>query len=206
VTRVGDTKPEPVDVRILAATNRDLLAEIRAGRFREDLYYRLNVVQIQLPPLRERGDDVLILSRYFLRRFAEELHVPPRTLSAASEQALRKHPWPGNIRQLENHIKKALVLGDREVLEPEDLGLTPVPPPLVLPLAEARERFSRQYITETLAHYGGNRTRTAQALGIDPRTLFRFLAQQRSDAREDGASAPSLDEIPPGEGDPDGTP
>ena len=186
VTRVGDTRPEPVDVRILAATNRDLYAEIRANRFREDLYYRLNVVQIHLPPLRERGDDVLLLSRYFLRRFADELHIPPRSLSPAAEQALRRHPFPGNIRQLENHVRKALVLCDREVLEPEDLGLVAAAPPPVLPLGEAKERFAQKYIGEVLAQCGGNRTRTAQLLGIDPRTLFRFLAQQRGEGAKDG--------------------
>jgi transcriptional regulator with GAF, ATPase, and Fis domain len=181
VTRVGDTRAEPVDVRILAATHRDLPAEIRAGRFREDLYYRLNVVQVHLPPLRERGEDVVILARYFMRRFADELQIPPRSLSPAAELALRKHPFPGNIRQLENHIKKALVLSDHEVLLPEDLGLAPgtsTSPAKILPLAEAKERFARQYVSEILTLHSGNRTRTAYALGVDPRTIFRFLEKE----------------------------
>ena len=193
VTRVGDTRPEPVDVRILAATHRDLPAEIRAGRFREDLYYRLNVVQVHLPPLRERGDDILILSRYFLRRFADELQIPPRSLSPAAELALHKHPFPGNIRQLENHIKKALVLSDHEILEPEDLGISAASaaaPPKILPLAEAKERFARQYVSEILAANGGNRTRTAHALGVDPRTIFRFLEKE---ADKDAGTEPESD-------------
>ena len=195
VTRVGDTRAEPVDVRILAATHRDLPAEIRAGRFREDLYYRLNVVQVHLPPLRERGDDVVILARYFLRRFADELQIPPRSLSPAAELALHKHPFPGNIRQLENHIKKALVLSDHELLQPEDLGISPSgpSPARILPLAEAKERFARQYVSEILTLHGGNRTRTAHALGVDPRTIFRFLEKE-------------ADKDAPPESDPDSPP
>ncbi len=181
VTRVGDTRAEPVDVRLICATHRDLLAEIRAGRFREDLYYRLNVVQIHLPPLRERGEDILILAKYFLHRFAGELNVPTRTLSASAEQAIALYAWPGNIRQLENHIKKALVLAERSILEPEDLGLlAPASPSSAppLPLAEAKERFARDYVREILARNGGNRTQTARDLDVDPRTVFRFLEKE----------------------------
>ena len=181
VTRVGDTKPEPVDVRVICATHRDLLSEIRLGRFREDLYYRLNVVQIQLPPLRERGDDILILAKYFVHRFAGEIGVPARTFSPAAEQAIRQHPWPGNIRQLENHIKKALVLAEHSVLEPEDLGLaapTEQCPPRSLSLAEAKERYARDYVREVLARNGGNRAKTARDLDVDPRTIFRFLEKE----------------------------
>ena len=187
VTRVGDTRPEPVDVRILAATHRELPQEIRAGRFREDLYYRLNVVQIHLPPLRERGEDILILAKYFLRRFAEELKVPLRALSPATELALRKHPWPGNIRQLENHIKKALVLSERTTLEPEDLGLSEQTGPRLLPLADARDRFVRDYVRDALALFSGHRARAAQALGVDERTIYRLIERDgKSDSGENG--------------------
>lgn len=194
VTRIGDTRPEPVDVRVVCATHRDLLAEIRAGRFREDLYYRLNVVQIHLPPLRERGDDVLILAKYFLHRFAGELDVPPRVLSKAAELSIKQHPWPGNIRQLENHVKKALVLSEHSVLEPEDLGLGPPPSPpqsRILPLAAAKERFAREYVREVLLRNGGNRTQTARELEVDPRTIFRFLEKEgREDSKEDPEGNP----------------
>ncbi|MBL8632808.1 MAG: sigma 54-interacting transcriptional regulator [Myxococcales bacterium] len=184
ILRVGDSKPEPVDVRVLSATHRDLASEIRSGRFREDLYYRLNVVQVQLPPLRERGDDVLLLARSFLRRFADELKLPQRSLSQAAELAIRRFGWPGNVRQLENHIKKALVMADRELLEPEDLGLLSQQVAEILPLADAKERFARQYVLDTLALCGGNRTRAAQALGVDPRTVFRFLEREESERPE----------------------
>lgn len=178
IVRVGDTRPEPVDVRVLSATHRDLPTEIRTGRFREDLFYRLNVVQVQLPPLRERGDDVLLLARSFLRRFADELKLPQRTLSVASELAIRHFAWPGNVRQLENHIKKALVMADRGELEPEDLGLVAPSQNEIIPLADAKDRFARQYVLDALAQCGGNRTRAAQLLGVDPRTVFRFLERE----------------------------
>ena len=184
ILRVGDNKPEPVDVRVLSATHRDLSTEIRSGRFREDLYYRLNVVQVQLPPLRDRGDDVLLLARSFLRRFADELKLPQRTLSPMAELAIRRFGWPGNVRQLENHIKKALVMADREVLEPEDLGLLTQQATEIVPLADAKERYARQYVLDTLALCGGNRTKAAQALGVDPRTVFRFLEREDSSKSE----------------------
>jgi DNA-binding NtrC family response regulator len=184
VTRVGDNRAEPIDVRVLAATHRDLPAEIRAGRFREDLYYRLNVVQIHLPPLRERGDDVLILAHYFLRRFADELQLSPRTLTPGAELALRRHPFPGNIRQLENVIKKALVLSEHTELSPEDLGMAAVAQPKVLPLADAKERFVQKYVSEILALHNGNKTRAAQVLGVDVRTVFRFLHREEGSRTE----------------------
>ena len=184
VTRVGDNRAEPIDVRVLAATHRDLPAEIRAGRFREDLYYRLNVVQIHLPPLRERGDDVLILAHYFLRRFADELQLSPRTLTPGAELALRRHPFPGNIRQLENVIKKALVLSEQTELSPEDLGMAAVAQPKVLPLHDAKERFVQKYVSEILALHNGNKTRAAQVLGVDVRTVFRFLHREEGSRSE----------------------
>ena len=195
VTRVGDNKAEPIDVRVVSATHRDLQAEIRAGRFREDLFYRLNVVPIHLPPLRERGDDILILARYFMQRGAAELGIAARSLSPRAEQALLHHPWPGNIRQLENLIKKALVLSDQIVLEPEDLGLvapTVAQAEPIVPLAEAKERFARKYVLDVLAQNGGNRAKTARDLDVDPRTIFRFLErEQRGSDGDFGDGEPS---------------
>ncbi|HMU40727.1 MAG TPA: sigma 54-interacting transcriptional regulator [Pseudomonadota bacterium] len=188
VLRVGETKPEPVDVRVLSATHRDLPSEIRSGRFREDLYYRLNVVPIHLPPLRERGDDVLILARSFLRRFAEELQLPKRTLSASAESAIRRFSWPGNVRQLENHIKKALVMADREPLEPEDLGLSTQTRNELMPLAVAKERFARQYVRDTVAFCDGNRTQAAHLLDVDPRTIFRLFEKEEEPTESQSGS------------------
>jgi transcriptional regulator with GAF, ATPase, and Fis domain len=184
VVRVGDTRPETVDIRILAATNRDLEAEINAGRFREDLYWRLNVVNVHLPPLRERGEDVMTIAKYFMNRFINEFDSKVKGFSPNAVIAIRKYPWPGNIRQLENHLKKAVVLAEKALVGPEDLGLSPEVLPPILPLAEAKERFQRQYINEVLELNNGNRTKTARDLGVDPRTIFRHLE------REDGTVPP----------------
>jgi len=175
VTRVGDTHAEPVDIRVLAATNRDLEVEIKAGRFREDLYYRLNVVQIHLPPLRDRGDDIVVLARYMVGRYAPDYGNQVRGLTPQAVAAIKRHHWPGNIRELENRIKKAVVLADKALLGPEDLNLAPDDLPPILPLADAKDRFQREYINEILALNNGNRTKTARDLGVDPRTIFRHL-------------------------------
>src|ERR1700678_715142 len=150
VFRVGDSKPEKVDIRVVAATNRVLEDEIRAGRFREDLYYRLNVVNVWLPPLRERGDDVLIIAKALLSKFADELHSPVQGFTPAALASIKKHSWPGNIRQLENRLKKALVLCDRTLLSPEDLDLLQSGDSPILPLEKAKEEFQRKYVLEVL--------------------------------------------------------
>ena len=184
VTKVGETRPEPVDLRVVAATNRVLEDEIRAGRFREDLYYRLNVVAIALPPLRERGDDVVVIARYFLSRYAREFGSRARSFSPAAMVALRKYAWPGNIRELENRVKKAVVLADRALVAPEDLDLGPETLAPVVPLAQAKEEFQKRYINEVLERNAGNRTKTAKDLGVDPRTIFRHL--EKLDAERQG--------------------
>jgi len=181
VYRVGDTRPEPVDIRILAATNRELEKEIAAGRFREDLYYRLNVVNVELPPLRVRGDDVLVIARYLLSRYSREYDIKVKGLSPNAAVGIRKHSWPGNIRELENRIKKAIVLCESSVIGPDDLGLTGDTLPQILTLAEAKDKFQRDYINEILALNNGNRTKTARDLGVDPRTVFRHLEKESDD-------------------------
>ena len=175
VMRVGDNRPESVDIRIITATHRDLESDIKAGRFREDLYYRLNVVNVQLPPLRDRGEDVMVIAKYLLSRFVDEFKSSVKGFSPNAVIAMRKFLWPGNIRQLENHLKKAIVLADKALLGPEDLGLTADVLPAILPLADAKEKFQREYINEVLEINNGNRTKTARDLGVDPRTIFRHL-------------------------------
>jgi len=178
VTKVGDSKPERVDIRVLAATNRDLEQEIRKGTFREDLYYRLNVVNIVLPPLRARGDDVLVLARFLLQKYAAELGSPVKGFTPNALIAIRKYDWPGNVRQLENRIKKALVLCDKSLVGPEDLDLHPENLQTIVPLDKAKEDFQRRYILEVLERNNGNRTKTARDLGVDPRTIFRYLEKE----------------------------
>ncbi|MGD8316944.1 MAG: sigma 54-interacting transcriptional regulator [Myxococcales bacterium] len=184
VTKVGDTKPEAVDIRVLAATNRDLEVAIKEGSFREDLYYRLNVVNLHLPPLRERGDDVVMLAKFLLHKYAAEFGSPVRGFTPKAIEALRAYDWPGNVRQLENRIKKAIVLADKTLIGADDLDLGDDRQRAVVPLAQAREDFTRRYILDVLERNGGNRTRTARDLGVDPRTVFRYLE------REPGAPEP----------------
>ncbi|MGD0837982.1 MAG: sigma 54-interacting transcriptional regulator [Polyangia bacterium] len=188
VTRVGEASSEAVDIRVIAATNRDLEAETRSGRFREDLYYRLNVIHLHLPALRDRGDDIVVLARYLLSRYAPEYGSKVRGFSPGAIVAIKRYRWPGNIRELENRIKKAVVLADKAMLGPEDLGIDPDQIPAIMPLAEARDRWQRSYINDVLGLNGGNRTKTARDLGVDPRTIFRHLEKEEGG---EGSSGPA---------------
>ncbi len=181
VTKVGDTKPQTVDIRVVAATNKNLDHEIKAGTFREDLYYRLNVLGIDLPPLRDRGEDVMLIARYLLKRFAEEYDSKVVGFSPQTVMLMKKFEWPGNIRQLENRLKKAIIMTDRVQLSSEDLGLSDQDLAPVVPLTQARETFQRQYINDVLSRNNGNRTKTAHDLGVDPRTIFRHLEREEKD-------------------------
>jgi transcriptional regulator with GAF, ATPase, and Fis domain len=193
VVRVGDTNAEAIDIRIIAATNRDLEVEIKAGRFREDLYYRLNVVHLHLPPLRDRGDDIVVLARYMVGRYAPEYGGKVRGLTPNAIAAIKRHRWPGNIRELENRVKKSVVLADKALLGPEDLDLLPDDLPPILPLLDAKEKFQRDYINEVLTLNAGNRTKTARDLGVDPRTIFRHLEKEEG-GDVSSESDPSLKE------------
>lgn len=178
VTKVGDSKPEKVDIRVIAATHRDLDEEIRKGTFREDLFYRLNVVNIYLPPLRDRGDDVLVIAKYLLQKHSAELGSNVRGFTPNALIAIRKFDWPGNVRQLENRIRKALVLCEKSLIGPEDLDLGEEQMQPILPLDKAKEEFQRKYILDVLERNNGNRTKTARDLGVDPRTIFRYLEKE----------------------------
>ena len=180
VFRVGDSRPEKCDIRIIAATNRNLEEMIKTGEFREDLYYRLNVVNIWLPPLRERADDIFIIAKALLSKYADELKSPVRGYSPQALAAIKRYTWPGNIRQLENRIKKALVLCDKSLLGPEDMDLGPEAMEAIVPLEKAKEDFQRRYVLEVLERNNGNRTQTARDLGVDPRTIFRYLEKEQN--------------------------
>ncbi|NUN13433.1 MAG: sigma 54-interacting transcriptional regulator [Myxococcales bacterium] len=190
VTKVGDTRPEKVDIRIVAATNRVLQDEVKAGRFREDLYYRLNVITLTLPPLCERGDDVILIARYLLKKYSGEFGGKARDFTREGIRAIRKHRWPGNIRELENRIKKAVVFADGPLVGPAELDLDVGLVQHVLSLADAKEEFQREYIEKVLRMNDGNRTKTARDLGVDPRTIFRHLERER-----DGEGGPEGDEV-----------
>jgi len=180
VTRVGGTKPVPVDVRIVAATNRDLKALVEAGRFRADLYYRLNVVTLPVPALREHKDDIPLLVRHFLQKFALRHGKEVKGASPEMMAALKAYAYPGNVRELENLIERAVTLSGAEMLGLDDLpedvtAAADAPPPLTeggLPTLEARER---EYILWVLERTGGNKSQAAEILGIDRVSLWRKL-------------------------------
>jgi transcriptional regulator with PAS, ATPase and Fis domain len=199
VVKVGDVRPEPVDIRVVAATNKVLQDEVRRGAFRDDLYYRIRVVSIHLPPLRERGDDVLVLARYFLQQYVHEYGARARSFAPSAVAALRKYRWPGNIRELENRVRKAIVLADGPLLSAEDLDLQPDALEAPVPLAQAMEEYRNRYIQEVLERNGGNRTKAAKDLDVDPRTVFRHLEKLESERRTGGEDAASG---PPGRSDP----
>jgi DNA-binding NtrC family response regulator len=195
VDRLGGTAPVKVDVRLLAATHRDLAAEVAKGRFREDLYFRLNVLALHIPPLRARPADILPLAEHFCARYARANGVPARPLSAAARAALLAHPWPGNVRELENCAHRAVLLAEGAEIGPEAIELTPprapeMPAPITAQAAApARvtglvgrkvEEVERELIIETLAHCLGNRTRAAEILGISIRTLRNKLGEYRA--------------------------
>jgi transcriptional regulator with GAF, ATPase, and Fis domain len=193
VTRVGENKAEPIDIRVVAATNKELEEEMKQGRFREDLFYRINVVHLHLPPLRERGEDAAMLAKWFLGRAIRELGSKVKGFSPQALVAVKRFRWPGNIRQLENRIKKAVVLAEKPLINPDDLELRPEQLEPILPLAQARDEWQKRYINEILDRNGGNRTKTAKDLGVDPRTIFRHL--ERMEAERRGETLPPEPEI-----------
>jgi transcriptional regulator with PAS, ATPase and Fis domain len=169
--RVGGLNDLRVDVRVIAATNRDLEEEVKASRFREDLFYRLQVMPIQLPALRERKGDVLVLAAYFIDRFNREFRKRVKGLAPAAADALDSYPWPGNVRELRNAIERAMLLVDRDRLEPEDfttLTRTVSPTQFRLPAEGVNlEEVERQLLTQALDRASGNQTQAAQLLGIN---------------------------------------
>jgi transcriptional regulator with PAS, ATPase and Fis domain len=184
IDRIGGKTPIPVDVRIVAATNKDLRAAVDQGQFRGDLFFRLAVFPIDIPPLRERGDDIVLLASHFAAELGKDLRGREATLSESSLQAMRRHRWPGNVRELENIIERACILADSSELQPADLGLvrnekrdaTAFGFDLSGNLNEAAERavrmVERQKIAEALNQCEGNKTRAAEVLGVSYKTLL----------------------------------
>ena len=183
IERVGEGRPRPVDIRVVSATNKDLEEEIGAGRFREDLFYRLNEVLVELPPLRDRGDDIVLIAQHILARFTKLYPGKARGFSTEAVDSMRDYVWPGNVRQMENRIKKALVLSDGPLLTPGDLGFggSSKPQRRWKPLNDAREEFQTRYIKECLEAHDWNKAATARALDVDPRTIFRYVERIKDD-------------------------
>ena len=181
VIPVGATEAVPVETRLLAATNRDLEEEIRRGSFRADLFYRLNVIAVHLPPLRQRGDDILLLAEAFLARSARGGE--PKQLAPGARDALLAYGWPGNVRELENALERAVILTGGGVIDAEALPARVTErraEPLLSdrpPATPTMEAIERAYITWVLHNEGGNKSKAAEVLGIDPSTLYRKLAR-----------------------------
>ncbi len=178
VRMVGDARPYKIDVRIMAATNKDLLSLVQKGSFREDLFYRLNVLTISIPPLRERGDDILLLARHFLQKFCRELGRPVPKFTDEALSALTRYEWPGNVRELENLIQRLLIMVDGETIDVPDL-----PPHMRFSVLNERRlnrtllEIEQEHIRQVLASVNGNITKAAQILGIDRKTLRNKLKQ-----------------------------
>lgn len=175
ITRVGSSKPIRVDVRIVAATNVDLEQAVEEKRFRKDLFYRLNVLPIRVPPVRERGEDAVLLARFFLRKHGESLGQPNLTLGREAEKAILVHDWPGNVREIENRIQRAVITSSGGTIGTGDLGLDKAAQPQNTSLREAREALDREMIGNALARSPGNVTKAAQILGIDRKSLRILL-------------------------------
>jgi DNA-binding NtrC family response regulator len=196
--RVGGSKTVSVNIRVIAATNKDLRQAVRAGQFREDLYFRLNVISFTLPPLRDRPGDIVPLAHFFLDRHMKDAKRPGMTLSAGALDALARYPWPGNIRELDNVIARAVVLSPTEIIEPGMLALLPDDaalraqtnahlPYLDLPYHESIHEHSRYIITRAIERAGGNQTKAAEFLRLQ-RTYLARLIKLRKEGRQERVS------------------
>ncbi len=176
IERVGGRERIPLDVRIIAASNTDLKKSIADGSFREDLYYRLAVVVIAIPPLRNRGEDTMLLARFFLEQLSREMGRKPRRFSQAAEEAIRTYAWPGNVRELENKVKRAIIMAKGRVITPTDLDLPASSgEPQTVSLREAREEVERRTIIAALQRNRGNISRAAAEIGVSRPTLHALL-------------------------------
>ncbi len=180
IQRVGGRVDIHVDTRIIAATNIDISEAIDSGRFREDLYYRIGVLNIKLPPLRERGGDIMLLANLFLMKFSDQYRKKLKGFSAASIDLLRSYEWPGNVRELENRIQRAVVMSDNQYVEPGDLGFTARPRQGVsayagMTLREARDRVEKDMLTNAIEKHKGNIARAAAELGVSRPTLYDLM-------------------------------
>jgi len=180
VRRVGDNNPRPVDVRVIAATSRDLERDVTEGRFRSDLFYRINVVRVQLPPLRDRRDDIPLLARHFVERFNHKLGLSVSGFTAAAMKALTEYAWPGNVRELENVIERAVIMAEGPRVDVDHLPAAvrtpsaeaPANPDLDLSVKRRVQVLERHLIERALKQTGGNRTRAARLLELSPRALL----------------------------------
>jgi two-component system NtrC family response regulator len=183
VERIGGRQPIPLDLRVIAATNRDLPAQRERGLFREDLYYRLSVIRIQVPPLRERGEDIVLLANAFLTRAAQTQRRRVR-FSGEALRALMAHSWPGNVRELENRVSRAVIMTRGYLIQPEDLDLRATELAPAASLRAARERVEREALVDVLSQHRGNISKAARSLKVSRPTLHGLLDRHSIDAKD----------------------
>ena len=175
ITRIGATQPVSIDIRLICATNADLPALVEAGRFRQDLLYRINTVELRIPPLRERGDDIHLLASYFLERFSRKYGKDIRSVSREAKEKLARYSWPGNVRELEHAIERAVILCEGRSLGPEHFALHPQAPTKEEQRTLNLSQLEREAIERAVKLSGGNLTRAAEALGISRFALYRKM-------------------------------
>jgi DNA-binding NtrC family response regulator len=208
--RLGSNKTVSVDIRLICATNRDLAEMVQQGKFREDLFYRLNVVQMHLPPLRERCDDIPLLAHQFLQRFAQQFNQKVRRFSQEALQALEEHRWPGNVRELENVVQRAVVLSEGQIVDMAQLPATLRQGRTVTQVSERREvappsrsyeqevrRFKRSLVVRALQDSSWRKAECARNLGVARGYLHRLINQLGIQEGEGSAAVDNRDEIPP---------
>lgn len=181
ITRIGSNQVIPVDIRLICATNRNPDTMVREGLFREDLLYRINTIQVELPPLRERGNDIIVLAEYFLKKYTYKYNKPDLRLNRQAADKMLGYSWPGNVRELEHTIEKAVILSDSSILKPEDLYLRPSSTFTGSASFTTLDEMERHMIQQALASNNGNFTAAAEQLGITRQTLYNRLKKQRND-------------------------
>jgi transcriptional regulator with PAS, ATPase and Fis domain/predicted hydrocarbon binding protein len=184
IMRLGENTTRKIDVRVIAATNRNLVKDVASGKFREDLLYRIRVIEIEVPPLRKRQEDILPLIRYFIKKYTVKLGLPALRLDSKCIDYLQNYPWPGNVRELENTIERAAVLAPHAVIQPEHLPLSVVHSAAATvhldPRLVSLQQFETEHIKRVLELCGNNRTKAAKSLGISPATMWRKMKNIKS--------------------------
>jgi transcriptional regulator with PAS, ATPase and Fis domain len=175
VSRIGSNQIIPVDIRLICATNKNLESMVRDGLFREDLLYRINTIQIEVPPLRERGNDVLVLADFFLQKYASKYNKPGLRINQQSREKLLKYNWPGNIRELQHTVEKAVILGENNILKPEDFFMRPVSTAQSGGTESTLEEMEKRMINMAIGKNNGNLSAAAGQLGITRQTLYNKI-------------------------------
>jgi DNA-binding NtrC family response regulator len=175
ITRIGSNQPVPVDIRLICATNKNLEGMVQEGLFREDLLYRINTIQIEVPPLRERGNDVLVLADFFLKKYCTKYNKPILRINQQAQEKLLKYAWPGNIRELQHTIEKAVILSEGNVLKPEDFFMRPLLAGKQLKNDLTLEEMEKRMIHQAIGKNNGNLTAAAEQLGITRQTLYNKI-------------------------------